>query len=515
MPGGGVPTDIDEYCSVTKDRAPPLFPSGPRWIYDDELRKRLMPTGMDLHAWLLDSYTNQRKLDACWRCFGGACDALPEDERRDMRAWYDDVVKPTGWQLPHNSRILKMGSITRGQLVETIGTAMQRGELTMRPSSKPPTDVLGKCDECDAPCTSECICGESFCSRACLLKNWPSHQHICARVLEQAEMGAMLTYIEKASGKFDTSVDVRQCLGFSPWKGGLLPGRSTATPSPASATGPEALVGARVVLSGLVGRAELNGRAGRAVGWDAARGRLAVAVDGGEQLAVKPSNVEREGATRCAECGKTVPSERYAAEQLAKGPARRCRPCLAALTPPQKELLDKFEQQLAVSGPDQQAVRDFTMMRLCQPVSAKTGFGAIGDEQARAVPTVHPDIATGIETARSPRQREALAAWSVALAYERGVPEAELRSAGVEAPISDEQAVRSAALAMLIDHSAVRSPPLRTIAPSHPHAFPHTLTPYAVHRPPHCAVRRADGTRRRHNEESAGHRGVSDLEGER
>ena len=76
---GKVPYQFEEYLSVTKDVLPPLYPHAPSWIYDDRLKKQLCSGLPGLATpgtdWLLESYTHQRKLDACWRCFTAACKA--------------------------------------------------------------------------------------------------------------------------------------------------------------------------------------------------------------------------------------------------------------------------------------------------------------------------------------------------------------------------------------------------------------------------------------------------------
>lgn len=41
------------------------------------------------------------------------------------------------------------------------------------------------CSACHQPCTSECICGELFCSRTCLRNAWPDHSLMCKIVVDE------------------------------------------------------------------------------------------------------------------------------------------------------------------------------------------------------------------------------------------------------------------------------------------------------------------------------------------
>ena len=53
-----------------------------------------------------------------------------------------------------------------------------------------------RCDFCKKSCTSECICGESFCSRACLRKSWESHKGTCEEVFNFTIYEVVLTKME-------------------------------------------------------------------------------------------------------------------------------------------------------------------------------------------------------------------------------------------------------------------------------------------------------------------------------
>ena len=50
--------------------------------------------------------------------------------------------------------------------------------------------------------------------------------------------------------------------------------------------------GASVILRGLKARPELNGSTGRNVGWLTEKGRYVVQLESGEQIGLKPNNLE-------------------------------------------------------------------------------------------------------------------------------------------------------------------------------------------------------------------------------
>ena len=55
------------------------------------------------------------------------------------------------------------------------------------------------CDECKSPCISECLFGESFCSRACFRKSWKTvFENASFKILlSKMEMAEILTIREK------------------------------------------------------------------------------------------------------------------------------------------------------------------------------------------------------------------------------------------------------------------------------------------------------------------------------
>ena len=74
-------------------------------------------------------------------------------------------------------------------------------------------------------------------------------------------------------------------------------GEAAAAAVPSGPAGSGTLqIGARVLISGLVARADLNGRCGQILSHDEAVGRYTVAVDGAGPVAFKPANLSAEGA---------------------------------------------------------------------------------------------------------------------------------------------------------------------------------------------------------------------------
>ena len=76
-----------------------------------------------------------------------------------------------------------------------------------------------------------------------------------------------------------------------------------------AAVDPIALVGATVVVVGLVSRPDLNGQSGVVVSYVAEKGRYAVAVGGGEMMRLKPDNMRVETSMQTAEEEKYMMGE--------------------------------------------------------------------------------------------------------------------------------------------------------------------------------------------------------------
>ena len=72
------------------------------------------------------------------------------------------------------------------------------------------------CDVCKKICSSECFCGEAYCSRSCQRQAWGNHRRTCERIFEECmSIGYMLTQYEFQHLK---KIDMNVCLGM-PAKG--------------------------------------------------------------------------------------------------------------------------------------------------------------------------------------------------------------------------------------------------------------------------------------------------------
>ena len=88
-----------------------------------------------------------------------------------------------GWDLnsqrPHNAhkKLWDFGELRKA------GICMPN---LLSESKRPPRSEIPprKCEVCSKECISECICGESYCSRICQIKEWENHKEICNTVRE-------------------------------------------------------------------------------------------------------------------------------------------------------------------------------------------------------------------------------------------------------------------------------------------------------------------------------------------
>jgi len=401
---GGAPQDIDEYCEVTKDGAPPLYPHAPRWVFDERIKKQLLAKlGLPPFAeTMLRFFTNQRQLDACWRCFKAACDGVGEAGPRPVDQWVEELLTPSGWQLASPPR----GTMVVKDFQKLTARAMQSGTLSLLPTSGPPRTAQGFCDECKAPCVSECICGEAFCSRACLRKAWPKHKPLCEQVVDNCGTGCMVSYMEMCSSCVDSDCDVSQALGYSAWQGGL---KDSARPPSSSPPAPP---------SDAAG--DLRGSSGF----------------GGLVAAGSSSAVS--GLLQCSSCTYLGTAIGFSKSQLAKGAsARRCRACVAAKSDVAREMLKKILEDETAS----QASRDLARMRLADEAVMPHPV----TDDLRAAPFVESaEEASARRVAdctRSDMTKAVVEAWDRACKFEGA-------DRGVEA-------VCDAARAVMLDHSKV------------------------------------------------------------
>ena len=66
----------------------------------------------------------------------------------------------------------KVAALGLGQMANWVSRFNHNGQRQMDLDYKQSKGKAGLCSMCSTPCTSECICGELYCSRACLRKDW-------------------------------------------------------------------------------------------------------------------------------------------------------------------------------------------------------------------------------------------------------------------------------------------------------------------------------------------------------
>eukprot|EP01036_Dinobryon_divergens_P031172 gene31172-40530_t len=156
---------MDFQSYICFDGVPPLWPKAPTWPSDKRLKERLteeLSSTAKLPVQILEMLCTgrQRRSDECWGHLVYLVRQYDSNEKKTIDEWAK-LLLPTC-------------------------------EVYIRPQ----VPIPRKCDECNKPCTSECMCGESFCSRACLKKSWGSHKSICEAVFENASLEVLLTNME-------------------------------------------------------------------------------------------------------------------------------------------------------------------------------------------------------------------------------------------------------------------------------------------------------------------------------
>ena len=96
----------------------------------------------------------------------------------------------------------------------------------------PAISVERHCDCCGEGCESECMCGEIFCSRACMKKEWKNHREMCETVFDNGTVPAMMTQNE-------SQMEMRENLSPDEFKA-ALGGDSDRHTEPSQDAGPAA-----------------------------------------------------------------------------------------------------------------------------------------------------------------------------------------------------------------------------------------------------------------------------------
>eukprot|EP00729_Bicosta_minor_P013186 gene13186-22889_t len=202
----------------TIDFMPPLWPKAPRWPYNRKLQYELLESIGMIHVfyadWMLTSAISQRDADSRWRHFIMLCNTHPADQTKLGSEWIELLTSPSGYSFPYAAN-----EVYSRQIFQTLVTdTMHKDPLYVPPEEQIP--VICDADDCTNTCTSECMCGEVWCSRECMKKDWGSghpvngHRHICEAIFDNSSLAAVLTRMEMM--KYLPAIDYAQSFGVNP-----------------------------------------------------------------------------------------------------------------------------------------------------------------------------------------------------------------------------------------------------------------------------------------------------------
>ena len=222
---------MDFQSYICFDGVPPLWPKAPTWPSDKRLKERLteeLSSTAKLPVQILEMLCTgrQRRSDECWGHLvylvrqydsNGNCKIYlllihcffsPNNikyfrlEKKTIDEWAK-LLLPTCGFCDGRFLIKRSSLVTAQNFIKEYSKIMTLSEVYIRPQ----VPIPRKCDECNKPCTSECMCGESFCSRACLKKSWGSHKSICEAVFENASLDE---YGDAQNDDFEGKTDCRR-----------------------------------------------------------------------------------------------------------------------------------------------------------------------------------------------------------------------------------------------------------------------------------------------------------------
>ena len=214
------------YCSAT-DGLPPLWPFPPLWPTNAEIRTNfgaLMRVPLQTVDFLCG---DQRSADMHWNhsCF--LLDALNDgsDATRSAAEWVALVAAPAGYDTSYILRHLGATTqLSHAQFSKSMVDCLSMLKRSSDPYT-PCADLVRKCDTCKVSCTSECMCGEAYCSRECMRKDWACHRATCMLIYDNNTMGWALTQFEMhgrlSKAQFDAALRGGSVSAMSDTQGGL------------------------------------------------------------------------------------------------------------------------------------------------------------------------------------------------------------------------------------------------------------------------------------------------------
>ena len=145
--------------------------------------------------------TDQRVADYAYRHFNHLADMHAKNHGAVVKPaseWATIICGPSCWDPRH------LGTDSTPCTAEEFRSRMmcevfQRyGFNFIRRYEPPQTPIPAFCDECGKECTSECgSCGEIYCSRECMKKDWPHHKSTCETIYEnQGYIAPIITQME-------------------------------------------------------------------------------------------------------------------------------------------------------------------------------------------------------------------------------------------------------------------------------------------------------------------------------
>ena len=144
---------------------------------------------------------DQRSIDMHWNHLCFLMDKLNNEDdsaeaTRPAAEWLALAAAPAGYDTRNILRHLGASThLTHSQFSKSVSECMSMLAISSSPYT-PCADLVRTCSSCKVPCTSECMCGESFCSRKCMRKEWANHREICKMIYANNEMDWTLTQFE-------------------------------------------------------------------------------------------------------------------------------------------------------------------------------------------------------------------------------------------------------------------------------------------------------------------------------
>jgi len=206
---GGKIDDVTDFRSILSpvDGMPPLWPRPPRWPFDPILTKKYAER---LSIPLLFLSPDQRIADAAHRHFTYLMqqhEETKEEEdgdgstiiiKKPASEWATLICDPSCWDAYHlgtDPTLCTAKEFNRRMENEVF---REIGFHYSRPYELPQVPIPSFCDECGKECTSECgSCGEKYCSRQCMKKDWIHHRPTCEMIYDnQGPMVNLMSQME-------------------------------------------------------------------------------------------------------------------------------------------------------------------------------------------------------------------------------------------------------------------------------------------------------------------------------